>query len=319
MTVRTVLQIINTCQQELGLPQSATVIGNADLSTVQLFAFLQLANEELRDYSDEGWKALQFEFNLVVNTPIVTTGDTTEGSAIVTNIPSTAGLAANFWTVTGENIAQAARIVSVDSLTQVTMNMVATDTNIGETLTFSQDTYAMPSDFRKYTNATWWDRTNFWQLLGPDSAQQAQFQLSGIVSRGPRTHFRNIGPYANTYRLWPPPSTLTEPIQPVFEYISNNTVRVNGSFTNFAQFFANDADVPILDDRALILSVKWRFWEQKGMNWLAKRDEYDTYVDRLMARDGGAQTLSLCGAGGRLMISPLDVQDTDFPGPGYGT
>lgn len=319
MAVRNVLQIINVCQQELGLPQSATVVGNSDLSTVQLFAFLQLANEELRDYSDEGWKVLQSEFNLVVLPPTVTTGDTVEGSAIITNIPSTAGLAANNFAVSGENIAQAARIVSVDSATQVTMNMVATDTAVGEAITFSQDTYAMPSDFRKYTNSTWWDRTNFWQLLGPDSAQQAQFQLSGIVSKGPRTHFRNIGPFANTYRLWPPPSTLTEPIQPVFEYISFNSVRVAGSFTNFAQYFTADTDVPMLDDRALIMSVKWRFWEQKGMNWLAKRDEYDTYVDRLMARDGGAQTLSLCGGANRLLLSPLDIQDTDFPGPGYGT
>lgn len=319
MAVRNVLQIINTAQRELGLPVSATVVGNEDLTTVQLFAFLQLANEELRDYSDEGWKALQFEFNLVVETPLVTTGDTLEGSAVITNIPDTSALSANFWAVSGEEIAQAARIISVDSATQITMNMVASADTVGNELTFSKDTYAMPSDFRKYTNATWWDRSNFWQLLGPDSAQQAQFQLSGIYARGPRAHFRNIGPYANTYRLWPPPSTLTEPIQPVFEYISYNTVRVLGSNTNFAQYFENDLDTPILDDRALILSIKWRFWEQKGMNWMAKRDEYDTYVDRLMARDGGAKTLSLAPTPSRFLLSPLDIQDTDFPGPGLGT
>lgn len=318
MATRNVKQIINTAQQELGLPVSATIFGNEDLTTVQLLAFLQLANEELRDYSDEGWKALQWEFNLIVAAPLVTIGDTVEGSAIVTNIPDTSALAAQYWTISGQDIAQAARIISVDSPTQVTMNMVATETIIGNILTFSQDTYAMPSDFRKYTNATWWDRTNFWQLLGPDSAQQAQFQLSGIVSRGPRTHFRNIGPFANTYRLWPPPSTLTEAIQPVFEYITNNTVRVNGSYTEFAQYFATDTDEPILDDRALILSIKWRFWEQKGMNWMAKRDEYDTYVDRLMARDGGAATLSLTPAYGPFYLSPFQVQDTNFPGPGYG-
>lgn len=317
MAQRTVLQIINQVEQELGLPVSATVIGNADLTTVQLLSFLQLANEELRDYSDEGWKALQFEFNLIINPPTVTVGDTTINSAVIINIPSTAGLAANFWAVTGGNIPQSARIKSVDSTTQVTMTMQATASASQEALTFAQDTYAMPSDFRKYTNRTWWDRTNRWELLGPDSAQLDQWHRSGIVATGPRRHFRNIGPYANTYRIWPPPADLaaaTE-LQAVFEYISLNTVNVNGTGLSFAQTFANDADVPLLDDRALMLGVKWRMWEQKGLNWVSKRDEYDRWVDRLMARDGGGKTLNLVKRVNPIFISPSNVQDGFFPGP----
>lgn len=316
MTVRTVLQMVNQVQQEMGLAQSATVVGNTDLTTVQLLSFLQLSNEELRDYSDEGWKSLQFEFNLIINPPTITTGTTTLNSAVITAIPTTAALSANNWVVTGTGIPQSARILSVDSATQVTMTMAATAAGTAIALTFAQDTYAMPSDFRKYTNRTWWDRTNRWELLGPDSAQMDQWHRSGIVATGPRRHFRNIGPYANTYRIWPPPSDLAAAttVQAVFEYISLNTVMVNGSTTSFAQTFANDADKPLLDDRALMLGMKWRMWEQKGMNWMSKRDEYDRWLDRLMSRDGGAKTLSLVNSGNPLFISPANVQDGFFPG-----
>lgn len=312
---RTVLQIINAAQQELGLPVSATIFGNSDISTVQLLAFLQLANEELRDDNDEGWKVLQRELNLVVNVPVSTTGNTTVNSAVITNIPSTSSLAAQYWAVTGDNIPQGARILSVDSATQVTLTMPATSTAVGVALVFGQDTYPMPDDFRKYTNRTWWDRTNRWELLGPDSAQLDQWHRSGIVATGPRRHFRNIGPFANTYRLWPPPTEISAPINLVYEYISLFTVRTNGSFTAFTERFVNDADVPMLDDRALILSIKWRFWEQKGFNWLFKRKEYDDFVQRLKGRDGGARTLSLVTRVDPIFISPANIQDGFFPGP----
>lgn len=316
MTQRTVLQLINQVQQELGLPQSATVIGNTDPTTVQLLSFLQLANEDLRDYSDEGWKALQFEFNLVVNPPIKLTGDTSLNSPTIINItPNTAGLSGFYWAVSGDNLPQGARIKSVDSSSQITLNMEAVAAEVGASLVFAQDTYQMPIDFRKYTNRTWWDRTNRWELLGPDSAQLDQWHRSGIIATGPRRHFRNIGPFTNTFRLWPPPAEVIEPLQLVFEYISFNTIMVAGSMTNFAQYFANDTDVPILDDRALMLSMKWRFWEQKGMNYISKRDEYDQWVNRLMARDGGAKTLSLVQRIDPLFISSFNVQDGFFPGP----
>ena len=219
--------------------------------------------------------------------------------------------------VTGSDIPQSARIKSVDSLTQITMTMQATGNATQTALTFAQDTYAMPSDFRKYTNRTWWDRTNRWELLGPDSAQLDQWHRSGIVATGPRRHFRNIGPYTNTYRIWPPPADLaaSTELQAVFEYISLNTVNVNGAGLSFAQTFANDTDVPLLDDRALMLGVKWRFWEQKGLNWMAKRDEYDRWVDRMMARDGGGKTLNMVKRVNPIFISPSNVQDGFFPGP----
>ena len=314
---KTVLQIINAVQQELGLPVSATVFGNSDLTTVQLLALLQLANEELRDFNDAGWAVLQTELNLVVNPPITVTGDLGLNSAVITNIsPNTTGLAANYWYVSGPTIPQGARILSVDSPTQVTMTMESTGVSPGATIVFAQDTYAMPPDFDFFQNRTWWDRTNRWELLGPDSPQMDQWHRSGIIATGPRRHFRKLGPYANNYRLWPPPSEITEPIQLVYEYISFYSVASAANpQTVFQKDFQTDGDMPMLDDRALIMSVKWRFWEQKGLNWTSKRDEYDTYVGRIAARDEGSATLSLVQRVNPIFLSPANVQDGFFPGP----
>jgi hypothetical protein len=318
MAVRTLLQIINTAQQELGLPQSSSVIGNAtDATAMQMLGFAQSEIEELAKAKENGWTALTFEYNLVVSPPVETTGDVTENSAVITNIPDTSGISARSFYVQGPSIPQGARVLSVDSATQITMTMESTGTSVGGDLVFARDTYPEPDNFNFFISDTWWDRTNRWQLLGPSSPQEDQWHLSGIVATGPRRYFRQIGPYSNNYRIWPPPAEIVEPLQLVFEYIANTPIRENTTtgVNNFIQYWADDANVPLLDDRAIIMGIKWRFWEQKGLNWLSKRKEYDDYVARLMSRDGGNTKLSLVNRPPAIYITPQNVQDGYFPGP----
>ena len=164
----TLLQIVNAAQAELGLPQSAAVVGNTDPTTVQMYNLTNRVLDELRRMNR--WTVQQFEYNLVVNPPIDTTGNVTQNSPVITNIPTTAGISANYFTVTGNNLPQAARVLSVDSPTQVTMTMEVTgDALVGAIIQFSQDTYPMPVGFDWFNNRTMWDRTNRWELLGPDS------------------------------------------------------------------------------------------------------------------------------------------------------
>lgn len=310
---RTLLQIVNAVQREFGLPIDTAVIASTNPTTVQLLGYAQSEIEELGKKHD--WTALTFEYNLVVQPPLETTGNTTEDSPIITNIPSTATLSANYFAVSGDNVPVGARILTVDSATQVTLTMNVTGAETGAELVFSQDTYPEPSDFDHFINQTWWDRTNRWSLLGPLSPQIDQWHLSGIVAVGPRRYFRQVGPFPNNYRIWPPPGELVNPLQLVFEYQSQNRVRVAGSTTSFAFLWANDTDIPLLDDRAIIMGMKWRFWEQRGFNWLMKRKEYDDYVERLIARDGGAPTLNLASQPQSILISPANVQDGFYPGP----
>lgn len=316
MAQKTLLQIIQTAQSELGLAQDTQVVGSTQQTTIQMFAYANQEVDELR--SRHNWTALQTEYNLVVSPPTVTTGNVGLNSAVITNIPTTVGLEAQYWQVAGAGIPAAARILSVDSLTQVTMTMECTAAATGTALTFSKDTYPEPSDFDHFINRTWWDRTNRWELLGPDSPQLDQWHRSGIVTTGPRRHFRQLGALANTYRIWPPPSEISEPLQLVYEYISANSIYSAGGTTRI-KYFTADTDIPVLNDRAMTMGIKWRFWEQKGFSFDTKRADYDNYIDRLAARDGGKQTLSMVTKVNPLYISSYNVQDGFFPGPSGST
>jgi hypothetical protein len=316
--VKTYLQIIQQAQMELGLPVSTTVEGNSDATTVQMGALANRVLDELRRMNR--WTAMQFEFDLAVPPAVATTGNMAAGSAVITNIPSTAQFASDpqAWAISGTGLLQAARIATVDSATQVTMNMENTNTDAvtGADILFGQDTFAMPSGFDWYNNRTMWDRTNRWELLGPDSPQLDQWHRSGIIAVGPRRHFRQLGPFADKFRLWPAPFEITQPLQLVFEFLSINAVSVEGSATNFAQYFENDTDVPLLDDQSIIMGIKWMFWEIKGFgSYVTAQSRWIDYVKRQIARDGAAPTLTLARPVEQTLLSSNQVQDGFFPGP----
>src|SRR5215467_4937438 len=128
-TPKTILQIVNAAQDELGLTRSTSLVGNtSDLAATQFLSLLNSAGEELRDYAEDGWRNMAVEFNLVVNAPITNTvGDLTQNSAVITNIqPNTTGISAQTFMVSGSSIPTAARVISVDNADQVTMSMEAT-------------------------------------------------------------------------------------------------------------------------------------------------------------------------------------------------
>ena len=310
---QTLLQMVNAAQAELGLPLSPSIVNNPDPTTVQLLALTNRVLDELRRMNR--WTAMQFEYDLVVNVPVITTGDVVINSPVITNIPDTSGIQANFFMCGGDGVPQAARVISVDSPNQVTLSMEVTGTATGTQLTFAQDTFPMPVGFDWFNNRTMWDRTNRWELLGPDSPQMDQSHRSGIVVTGPRRHFRKVGPYSDQFRIWPQPVEITSPLQLVFEYLSIAAVAVQGSLTQFAQYFQNDTDQPLLDDQAIVMGLKWMFWEVKGFNYAAMQSRWIDYVDKLIARDGAAGTLNLVKRVNPIFISPANVQDGFFPGP----
>lgn len=316
----TLLQIVQKTQAELGIPQASTVIGNTDPTTVQMLALANRCLDELRRCNPTGWTALQFEYDLVVPVPINTTGDlVTPYTAVIGNIPSTAGVLANYFSISGNSIAQAARVELVNDINTVTMTMEATNTEpiAGAPITFAQDTFPEPDGFDWFQNRTMWDRTNRWELIGPDSPQIDQWHRSGIVTTGPRRHFRQIGPFANNFRIWPPPTELTSPLQLVFEYLSINAIMALGNRAGpYQQYFTNDTDQSLLDDQAIIMGIKWMFWEIKGFgSYVTLQNRWVDYVDRLIARDGAAPTLQLAKRVSPVFISPANVQDGFFPGP----
>lgn len=313
---KTLLQIGNNVLTELQLPTVSSFIGNNDVNAALIVALLNESGEEIRDLPEGGWTFFRSEFNLIVNTPVTTTGNITQNSAVITNIqPNTNGLTAGIMAISGNGIPVSSRIKSVDSSSQVTMTMAATSNATSEAILFGQDMYALSSDFKAFINRTFWDRTNHWELLGPTSPQMDQWHKSGIVATGPRRYFRILGHLTQTFQIWPPPFEIANPVQFAMEYFSNAWVNVNGAGTTTASAFTSDTDTTFIDDRALIKWCKWKFQQAKGMAFDVFRNDAIDFVKTLIARDGAAETLMLAKRYPNMFLSPTQVQDGNFPGP----
>ena len=312
---KTLLQITNNVLAEIGLPQVTSVIGNTDLTVAQVLALANESGEEIRDYPEGSWTFMKSQFILIASPPIATTGNITQNSAVITNIlPNTTGLVAGSYAIAGNAIPTSAMIASVDSSSQITMDMEATGTSTAEAILFGQNLYALPSDFKGYQNRTFWDRTNHWELLGPASPQLDQWHRSGIVATGPRRWFRQFGHLSNTFMLWPPPFELVNPLQIVFEYFSTNWVAINGSATNSASAFTTDADTTYIDDRLLVKWTKWKFQQAKGLAFDTYRNDALDFMKTLIARDGAAPTLYLAKRIHSMYLSPSQIVDGNYPG-----
>jgi len=313
----TALAIVQAACVELGLQEPATVF-NANQATTgrQMGALLNRVCTELN--ADYDWTGFQTEHTLELLAPTQTTGDVAENSEVITNIPSTAGLS-DAYSVTGTGLLQSSRIVSVDSPTQVTLNQVATGTAVGTELLFAKDTYELPSAFERYIPDTWWDRTNNWRLIGPISPQTDQFLLSGIIQTGPRRRWRQIGPGPAVWRVWPAPTAQDTPAVLVWEYISSAWAR-SAAGDPLTKMTADD-DEPLFKENLLVVGLKAYFARMKEMfTWDSLWREYKVVADRTFGQDGARQTLWIQGTRGRgLFVDQANVQDGNFPGPGFGS
>jgi acyl-CoA-binding protein len=276
---------------------------------IQLLALVNRDGNEL--YRSNDWTALQGEHIVNLQTPITTVGDVVLGSTTVNNTV-TAGVTAGAYSVSAAGQPAAQRVLSITNATTLELEMESTLTATATPIIYARDTYTIPSDFDRYISHTWWDRTNHWMLVGPQSPQFDQWQRSGIVTTGPRLRWRQIGVRPTVFRLWPPPTSASTPDALVFEYVNDGWVlHVDGTFGNR---FTADTDIPLLNDQMFILGVKWRFWQIKGFSYGAMQQEYIDFVNREKARDGGMPDLAMGRRKQPYLITTDNVQDGNFPG-----
>lgn len=295
----TCLQIIQQATGEMGLGVPTFAVGNTNTDVIQILALTNAVGYELtRKYQ---WQAMS-KLNLFQTNYISTTGTVTSGSAIITGIPSTSGLSARYQ-VTGNGILQNAQIVTVDSATQVTINQQATSSATGETLTFSQTQYTMPSDYDRQVDRTHWDKTQHWQMIGPETAQQWEWLTSGYISTGPRVRYRIFGSY---FQIWPPQATQH---YLGFEYISNAWALSAASAAKTS--FTVDTDTCIFPDRLMVLGVKHKYFQAKGLGDVFLKD-YEDEMSIAYANDAGSQTLAMAPQITEVLISWNQIPDSGF-------
>lgn len=293
------LQLIQQATGELGIPVPNFVAGNTASDTVQQLALLNAVGYELLTEYD--WQALSKEYRFTTQY-LITTGNTTNGSAVVTGIPSTAGLDSTYM-VAATGINQDTYIQSVDSATQVTLSQPCTATGTGVAISFGKTKYTLPTDFDHQVDRTHYDKSKRWAMLGPETAQQWQFLKSSYISTGPRLRYRIMG---GTFQIWP---LVATPEYLGFEYQSKYWVN-NGA----AGSFTTDTDTCIFADRLMTVGLKRKYLEIKGFDSSSVTEEYNRLLMQLKAQEHGAPTLSMNPEISEVLIGYENIPDT-----GYGS
>lgn len=301
MSTTTVLALIQQATGEMGLAVPTSAVGNTNTDVIQILALINAVGYELN--REHEWQALN-KLNLFQSEYLTTTGTVTSGSAQITAIPTTAALSARFQAV-GAGILQNAQILTVDSATAVTLNQEATTSGTAVAITFSQTQYTMPTDYDRQIDRTHWDKTQHWMMIGPETAQQWEWLTSGYISSGPRVRYRIFGDF---FQIWPPQGSQH---YLGFEYVSkywaaNAAGTAKGSFTV-------DTDTCIYPDRLMVLGLKHKYYEAKGLGDTYK-DTYEAQKSIAFAGDAGSQTLAM-----NPQVSEQLISFNNIPDSGYGT
>jgi hypothetical protein len=299
----TMLQLVQQATGELGLAVPTQVAGSTAQDTIQQLALLNAVGYDLLREPAFNWQALTTEYRF---TSLWTqqTGTVTNGSAVITNIPSTAAIVAGTYMVTGTGINQDTYVQSVDSPTQVTLTQPSTASGTGVQLTFAKTKYAFPADYQRIVDRTQWDKSKHWEMLGPESPQQWQWLKSGYIATGPRIRWRILG---NTFQIWPGVST-SEYLG--FEYVSKYWVTDAGGTSKGS--FTADTDTCAFDDRLMVAGLKLKYFGVKGFETQLLQDEYDAILSSVKGEEQGAPMLSMAPRLSNVLLGPENIPDSNY-------
>jgi hypothetical protein len=296
------LQLVTQVTNELGVPTPTSVAGNPNQDVVQILALMNATGYELLRKAD--WRELTKPYSFFTDYT-TTTGTYSTSSRVITGIPSTAGLDTTYMVV-GTGFPNATFIESVDSSTEVTTTNFSTSNVTSGTVYFQKVKYDFPSDYDSIVPRTQWDKSKHWEMLGPESAQQWAWLLSGFISTGPRIRWRLFGSY---FQIWPGYSNA-EFLG--YEYRSKGWATAsNGTVKNS---FTADTDTCIYPDRLMVLSTKLKYFQAKGFDTTALYRDYLTEFETSVAQNTSAANLSFAPRPGSVLIGWDNIPDS-----GYGS
>ena len=300
----TLLQLVDQMSAELGLTQPAAVIGSSNNQTIQILALAnRLGKDLVRDYE---WQRLVQAYIWQTQVAVSTTGTITAGSRVITAIPTTAALQVGN-VITGTGQAPYAEILTIDSLTQVTLNTPVATSTAAVSMTFAKQDYDLPNGYDRMISDTNWDRTDHWRNLGPKSSQDWQFLQGGIISIGPRERYRI---YNNKFRIF---QALTTVYNFSFEYVSNYWVCATGSDQGSKSAYTADTDTSIFPDDLMLAGLKFYFLKAKKLDYAIELGEFMRALSYCKAQDQPVSAMSLAPVGMNQLVGPWSVQDGNWP------
>lgn len=148
-------------------------------------------------------------------------------------------------------------------------------------------TYPLPTDWNSFVDATFWDNTSRWPVLGPLPPQVWRLLKARLL--GGNTVSLQFRITQNLFELYYP-GAVNDVIQA--DYYSRGWV-IDGVSALYRDNIANDSDQILFDTRIFVplLKLKWR--TAKGFDVLSDKDDFETAWDLVVGRDTPAPTLSI--------------------------
>ncbi|OYV46869.1 MAG: hypothetical protein B7X10_04675, partial [Burkholderiales bacterium 21-58-4] len=236
------------------------IVGNNDETATLLLALANDAGDELSRRPQGGWVSMIREYDFTTAALAAQPGTIANvgGVAVISGLSSTAGVSPSIWLASGFGVPNNAIVTAVTSST-VTLNVPATSTGSGS-FALGQSDYPLPADFQRPIDNTFWDRSQFWSMRGPQSPQQWQLYKSSVIGRASiqrRYRFRSIRSPAGVpmgQYLSIDPLPLDNGSQLVFEYVSNGWCE---SATGTPQSsWQADTDTGVLDESISFLEAR---------------------------------------------------------------
>ncbi len=303
MSTTTMLQLIQQATGELGLNVPSTVVGNTNTDVIQQYRLMNACGYELQRKHE--WEALTVPYTF--NTNFYTyTGTLVSGTTAVTSLSGTTGLTTNptYFQVTGVGIQQNTFLASVDAGTSSAVLNLSATANGAQSLTFTQTKYPFPSDFDRLIDRTDWDKSQHWEMLGPETGQQWQWLTSGFISTGPRIRFRPLG---GLFEIWP---AIGAQHLLGFEYVSKNWAASTLGVAKSS--FTVDTDTCIFNDRLMVLFFKRKYWEIKGFDTTAIERDFQEELNLAKAHDAGSPTLAMNPRINSVLIGWNNIPDSNY-------
>ena len=296
----TLLQLVTQVTNEIGVGAPTYVVGNPSADVIQIYALMNACGYELLRKAD--WTQLTQPYTFFTNY-VTTTGTYATNSLHVTGIPSTAGLSTSFM-LGSSPFPNGTFITSVDSGTQVTLNNYPTTAGTNATIYFQQVKYAYPAGYDSIVPRTQWDKSKHWEMLGPESAQQWEWLLSGYISTGPRIRWRLFQDY---FQIWPGFSN-NEFLG--FEYRTTAWAMSSGGVAQTS--FLADTDTCIYKDRLMVNMCKYAYFSAKGFPADVMYRNYMTELETDIAQDTSGANLSFAPRPGSILIGYDNIPDSGY-------
>lgn len=339
------MSLLSICQQAAqyaGIQAPTSVIANSQQSAQLLLAAANLAGMAIARRPPGGWVSMIREYDFQTRagsnySGTVANTEPSNGWAVVTIVLTPAFIDPILtslgppWVCNGTGIpnnavvvSQVTTIGSSNATYVITLNQAANQTGAG-TYQFGQSDYDMPSDFQRPVDNTFWDRSRFWSMRGPQSPQQWQLYKSSVIGKASiqrRYRFRSTRVIQDATSGTTIPATILS-IDPVpfdngaalvFEYVSNGWCQTATEPFIYNTQWQNDTDVGVIDEYLIELETIWRVLRRLGLSYSDEMAEAERQIDKAIAQDGAAGILDMTPNDALTLIGPWNLPETGFGG-----